>query len=78
MAKISRLKVGQILWDKRRYKMGNTNMSTWGLWEVKVLEIDPEFRWVMASWNGNRTEKMFQRRIEKYKVKKPKMPESRW
>ena len=78
MAKIPKLEVGQILYDKHKYKMGNTTMRAWGLWTVKVLEIDPEHRFIVASWNGNKPEKMYQQRVGKLKVKKPKMPESRW
>lgn len=78
MAKISKLKVGQILYDKHTYKMGNTTMRAWGLWTVKVLEIDPEHRFIVASWNGNRAETMYQQRVEKLKVKKPEMPDRKW
>lgn len=76
MATISKLKPGQILYDKHKYKMGNTNISTWGLWHVKVLEVHEDY--IVASWNGNRPEKMYSQRVSKLKVKEPKMPESRF
>lgn len=76
MAKISKLQIGQILYDKHKYKMGSTNIMTWGLWTVKVLEIDPEFKFIVASWNGNSPRKMYWSAVDKLKIKKPEMPKS--
>lgn len=78
MATISKLNVGQVIYDKHKYKMGNTTIRTWGLWTVKVLEIDTEFRWIKASWNGNQAKTYYQTQVSKWKVKKPQMPDSRW
>jgi len=36
MAQISKLKPGQVLYDKHRHRMGNTKMTKWGLWQVNV------------------------------------------
>ena len=78
MAEISKLKPGQVLYDKHKYKMGNTTMSAWGLWHVYVKEVDPNGQFIVASWNGNKEEKMYSGRVKRFKVRKPKMPETRW
>jgi len=44
----------------------------------KCKEVDPEGQWIIASWNCNKPERMTQHRVKKFKVKKPKMPESIW
>lgn len=72
MATISKLKVGQVLYDRHRYKMGRTSMRAWGTWEVVVKEIDPDHRWIIASWNGNPPNKMYPKGVEKLRVNKPK------
>lgn len=53
MASFSAIKVGDVLWDCRRQKMGNTTMSRMACWKVRVLEIDPEKRRARCSWNSN-------------------------
>lgn len=73
MAKISKLKIGQVIYDKHKYKMGNTTLSGWGVWNVFVKEIDPEFNFIIASWNGNPPRKMYQYEVDKYRVKEPKI-----
>ena len=78
MATISKIKVGQTLYDKHKYRMGHTTIMTWGLWEVYVKEVDPEGRFIVASWNGNTPRKMYENEVKKLKVKEPKMPKSRW
>ena len=78
MATISKLQVGQVLYDKHKYKQGNTTIYDWGLWEVFVKEIDPEGKFIIASWNGNTPRKMYEREVKKLKIKKPQMPERRW
>ncbi len=71
MATIRNLKEGQILWDKHRYKMGNTNVRTWGVWRVRVIEIDPNHQFIVASWNGNEAKRMYEYQVKKLKVKEP-------
>lgn len=78
MATISKLTPGQVLYDKHKYKMGNTKIMTWGLWHVIVLEVDPNHEWIIASWNGNPPKKCYEHQVKRWKVKEPKMPESRW
>jgi hypothetical protein len=71
MAQIKNLTIGQKLWDKHKYKMGNTTMRTWGVWDVIVKEIDPQHRFIIASWNGNPPRKMYGREVGKLKIKEP-------
>jgi hypothetical protein len=77
MAKISKIKVGQILYDKHKYRMGNTTMMAWGLWEVYVKEVDPNGEFIVASWNGNPAKRMYAYEVKKLKVKEPDMSKLR-
>lgn len=72
MAKISKLKVGQVLWDTRRERMGSTTLTRVCVYEVWVKDIDPEGRYIIASWNGNSPKKMWEQEVSKLKVKEPK------
>lgn len=71
MATISKLKVGQILYDKHRHKMGNTTMTRWGVWTVVVTEIDPEFKWIKGRWNSNPEQTFYPKSVSRFKVKRP-------
>jgi len=68
--KFEKIKPGMTLYDVRK----NTGMTRnkWSVWPVFVDEVDEENRTVMASWNGNAKEKMFEGRITKFRAKKPK------
>ena len=78
MATISKLKVGQILYDKHKYTMGHTTIRTYGLWEVEVCEIDPNNEFILASWNGNKPQVMYENEVKKLRVKEPEMTKSRF
>lgn len=71
MATISKIKAGQVLYDKHKYKMGNTTMKAWGVWPVFVKEVDPDGKFIIASWNGNKPRKMFEKEVSKLRVKEP-------
>lgn len=73
MATISRIKVGQVLYDKHKYKMGHTTMKKWGVWPVFVKEVDTDGEFIVASWNWNKPRKMFEREVKKLRVKEPKI-----
>lgn len=73
MATISKIKPGQILYDKHKYRMGHTTMTTWGVWNVYVMEIDPNGEYIIASWNGNPPRRMSKIQVAKLKVKEPKL-----
>ncbi len=51
--KFEKIEPGMILLDIHREKMGNTTMSEWGLWKVRVVSVDREKRSAIVSWNGN-------------------------
>lgn len=62
MIKPELVKVGDVLWDCHRYKMGNTTMSRMGSWEVEVVDIGDQSapmhrRMFTVRWNGNRPER---------------------
>ena len=78
MATISKIKPDQVLYDKHKYTMGHTTIKTWGLWRVYVKEVDPEGRFIIASWNGNAPRKMYENEVKKLRVKEPEMPKNRW
>lgn len=71
MATIPSLKPGQTLYTVTQQKMGNTTMSRQAVHPVKVVEVDPEGKFVVASWNCNPARKFFAAQVAKWKVNKP-------
>jgi hypothetical protein len=69
--KLEKLKPGMTVYDVHRYKMGNTNMSSVGVWSVYIIDIDNEKQIVTASWNGNTPKKFYRNDWLKWKFKKP-------
>ena len=51
--KFEKLVVGMVLYDRHKYRAGNTTMRVLGEWRVRIISIDPEKRTAMASWNSN-------------------------
>jgi hypothetical protein len=41
------------------------------VYSVLIVEIDPEYKFVTASWNGNRPQKFFPRTVSKWRKEKP-------
>jgi hypothetical protein len=76
MATLSKLKPGDVLYDVHRHKMGNTTASTVGVWTVRVLEVHE--RHIVASWNGNRPERMFEWQVKKLRVSEPILVKCGW
>lgn len=72
MASINRLKPGQIVYEVRRSKCGNTTVSRGNLYELKIIKVNLDENYVIASWNGNPAQTYRERSIKKWKVKKPK------
>lgn len=72
MASFDKLKVGDILYECRRTKMGNTHMSQLSCWTVVVKEIDPVKRTAVCSWNGNTAKTWTERNIGKLRRSRPK------
>ena len=77
--KFENVKPGMVLYDRHREKMGNTTMSRWGEWTVRVIEVDLTNRRALVSWNGNKPAWKTAHQIERYRSKpyaprKPKTP----
>ena len=53
MVAITALKPGDVVYDCRRTKMGNTTMTRLSTWRVHIKEVNLAEGWVLASWNGN-------------------------
>jgi len=71
MAVIKRLSVGQILWQVKRVKCGNTKMSRGCLYPVEVKSIAEDGMSIMASWNGNPARRYRACDVAKLRVSKP-------
>lgn len=69
MAKLEKLKPGDVLYDVHSRQMGNTTLRTIGVWQVKVIEVHENH--ALVSWNTNPPQKWYRRQIEKLKTKKP-------
>lgn len=65
MASFDRIKVGDVLYDCHRQRMGNTTMTRMACFTVKVLEIDAENRRATVSWNDNRPVVYHEHRIKR-------------
>lgn len=65
---ISKLKAGDVLYDCRRVKAGNTTMSVDGVWECYVCEVgeDNGRPWALISWNGNTPRRYYQTRWKRW------------
>ena len=51
MVAFAKVKAGDVLWDCRMQRMGNTTMSRLTCWTVRVIEVTDTH--AMCSWNGN-------------------------
>lgn len=71
MASISTIKTGQTLYTVQRQKMGNTTITYNVMHRVTVQEVDPDGRFVIASWNGNAPRKFAEAAVAKWRVKEP-------
>jgi hypothetical protein len=71
--KIEKLQPGQVVYSVERRNMGNTATKTTSVFSVRIVEIDPDKRWVLASWNGNPPSKFYGRSVSKWREKKPVM-----
>lgn len=69
--KFEKLVPGMVVYDVHKQKMGNTTMSTWGTWIVRIISVDADTRSCMASWNGNSPQRFYEHSIKKWKAEKP-------
>lgn len=74
--KLSKLTPEQIVYSVEKRTMGNTSMTTTSVFCVRIVEVDPEGKWVMASWNGNTARKFYERMTSKWRKERPVMIES--
>ena len=70
--KFEKITPGMVLLDIHREKMGNTTMSEWGLWKVKVISVDRAARTASVSWNTNPAQTWEARRLERLYTKPTK------
>lgn len=71
--KFEKLQTGMTLYDVHSTKMGNTTISSVGVWPVQVIEVNAENRSILASWNGNKPVRMFEGRWSKLRLKEPEL-----
>ena len=69
--KFEKLTPGLVVYDVHRHKLGNTTMSTVGVWKVHIVSVDHEAKRVTASWNGNPAKTFFYGDAMKWREKKP-------
>jgi len=62
---------GDQLWQKKRTKMGNTTMSRWSVFGVRIIEIDHDAGMATVSWNTNAPTRWGRSQIEKLSRKRP-------
>lgn len=74
--KIESLSIGQIVYEVGRSKMGNTTVSTVGIWHIQIYEVDLQTRTVKASWNSNPVREFRERSWKKWRTKKPALIKS--
>ena len=69
--KLEKLEAGMEVYDCHRHKLGNTTMSTVGVWRVRIVSVDRETQRVQASWNGNAPKTFYPRDVAKWREKEP-------
>lgn len=74
--KLEKMKAGMTVYDVHSHKMGNTCMSTVGIWHVYVKEVNVEQGFIIASWNGNTPSKIYRGAAEKFRAKEPLLVKS--
>jgi len=70
--KFEKIEPGMTLLDIHRAKMGNTALSEWGHWQVRVISVDREKQTAVVSWNSNRDQTWFKRDLERLYTKPTK------
>lgn len=69
--KFEKIKPGMTLWDVRKSTGLSRFHGKYQSWPVYIKEVNEEKREVLASWNGNRAEWMTERRVTRYRAKRP-------
>jgi len=63
--KFEKITAGMMLYDRHRYRMGNTTMTNIGEWDVEVVSIDPDTCTARVRWNGNREQVYHKHQLER-------------
>lgn len=71
--KLEKLQPGMTVYDVHPYRMGNTSLRSIGVWAVSIIEVDTQTRSVIASWNGNKPTRMWEREWKKLRLKEPEL-----
>lgn len=71
MVAFSKIKPGDVLYEVRRQKMGNTTMSRDAIFAVRIVEVNDEH--AIASWNGNTPTRYSIARIAQLRRSRPKL-----
>jgi len=71
MANIAKLYPGQIVYETRRERAGNTMMARTSVYHVEIVSVDIATGIVTARWNNNSARPYSGRIIKKWKVNKP-------
>ena len=69
--KIESLKPGMVVYEVRRYKMGNTKMTSVDVYSIKIHKVDCSTGRVVASWNGNPAKTFCGRTWKMWRLEKP-------
>ena len=69
--KFEKIKEGMILYDVHKHKMGNTTMSSVGVWPVRIIELKDNG--AIVSWNHNEPQHWSRYQLEKLRAKEPEL-----
>ncbi len=76
MAEISKLKPGQVVWSVSKHRIGNTMVKTTAIHSVSITEVDPQGKFVVASWNHNPAKKFYPSQVKPWRINRPITVES--
>lgn len=74
--KFEKLQPDLVVYDVGHHKMGNTSLTTVGVWDVRIVSVDADSRSCMASWNGNPPKRFYEHSIRKWRANRPLLIES--
>lgn len=69
MVSFTAVKVGDVLYQRKRVKQGNTTLTKVIYYTVRITEVHNDY--VMASWNGNAPERFYDGAVSKMSRSKP-------
>lgn len=72
--KFEKIKEGMTLYDVRRHGMGNTTMSSVGVWPVRIIDVFEDG--AIVSWNYNKPERWYRYELENLRAKEPELVEN--